>query len=224
MSLALQRSHWPRYVGAAVALPPRSVAQTGRQCHCRPNTPCHCRPNTRRVLAWIATAIAAAVCAGGCVQRRMMIRSNPPGAQVYVDDYSIGTTPVSTSFTYYGKRKIRLVKDGYETLTVLQDIPPPWYEIFPIDFVAENVVPGDIRDHRTLDYTLVPQLVVPPEELMGRAENLRRGVHTATGTAPSAPATRINPPPAGGYPSTGLPGVAPPAPDIGGQPLYPLPR
>jgi hypothetical protein len=172
------------------------------------------------VVACILAAIAVAVCAGGCVQRRMMIRSNPPGAQVYVDEYPVGETPVSTSFVYYGKRKIRLVKDGCETLTVLQDIPAPWYEIFPLDFVAENFVPGDIRDHRTLDFKLEPQRVVPPEELMGRAEDLRRGVHAASGTAPSAPATRINPtlPPPGGYPSTGAP-----PPGIGGQPVYQLP-
>ncbi|NCY03200.1 MAG: PEGA domain-containing protein [Planctomycetia bacterium] len=72
------------------------------------------------------------VAATGCVQRRMTIRSNPPGALVYVDDYQIGTTPVSTDFIYYGTRKIRLVKDGYETLTVRQPFPIPWYEVFPL--------------------------------------------------------------------------------------------
>ena len=54
------------------------------------------------------------------MQRRLTIRSNPPGALVYVDDYQIGTTPVSTDFVYYGTRKVRLVKSGHETLTVLQ--------------------------------------------------------------------------------------------------------
>jgi hypothetical protein len=39
-----------------------------------------------------------AVAATGCVQRRMTIRSDPPGALVYVDDYQIGTTPVSHDF------------------------------------------------------------------------------------------------------------------------------
>ena len=32
----------------------------------------------------------------------MTIRSNPPGAMFYVDDYEIGITPISTSFIYYG--------------------------------------------------------------------------------------------------------------------------
>lgn len=110
----------------------------------------------------------------GCVQRRMTIRSNPPGAMVYVDDYPLGPTPISTDFTYYGTRKIRLVKDGYETLTVMQPFPMPWYQVPPADFITENLVPGQIRDQRLLDYQLKPQMVVPTEQLLARAETLRR--------------------------------------------------
>jgi hypothetical protein len=90
------------------------------------------RPSMMLVLAAVILSLGQS----GCVQRRMMIRSNPPGALVYVDDYPIGNTPVSTNFIYYGKRKIRLVKDGYETLTVIQDIRTPWYEYVPLDFVS----------------------------------------------------------------------------------------
>ena len=53
----------------------------------------------------------------GCVERRMIIRTNPPGALAYVDDNEVGLTPVAISPIYYGSRKIRLVKDGCETLT-----------------------------------------------------------------------------------------------------------
>jgi len=123
----------------------------------------------------------------------MTIRSNPPGAVVYVDDYEtpIGVTPISTNFLYYGTRKIRLVKDGYETLTVMQPIPAPWYQYPPVDFISENFVPGQIRDQRVIDYQLKPQMVVPTDQLLSRAENLR---HTnlvapagATMSRPGAP-------------------------------------
>ena len=140
--------------------------------------------------------LAVAACAGGCVERRMTVRSNPPGALVYVDDYEVGTTPCAVSFIYYGERKIRLVKDGYETLTLIQPIPPPWYELPGFDFFPENLVPGKIVDERFYDYTLQPQVVVPPEQLRDRAEALRHGVQ-ATSFAPAqpiAPAVRINPP------------------------------
>ena len=151
----------------------------------------------------------------------MTIRSNPPGAVVYVDDYEIGTTPVSTDFTYYGTRKIRLVKNGYETLTVMQPVPVPWYQFVPIDFVAENLVPGNIRDNRTFDYQLVPQAVVPTEQLLDRAEVLRRqtrvsGVVQAgpSGAGQRVPPGRQVPPavtPATGFaPATVPAGTVPP--------------
>ncbi len=145
----------------------------------------------------------------------MIIRTNPPGALVYVDDHEVDLTPVAISPIYYGNRKIRLVKDGYETQEFIQSVPPPWYEIAPLDFFSENVVPGKIRDVRTYDYQLYPQTVVPQEDLLTKAEGLRRG----TGIA--APGYRINQPsPSQIYvPPPGTPG----GPPIGGQPLNQLP-
>jgi hypothetical protein len=80
----------------------------------------------------------------GCVRRRMTVRSNPPGALVFVDDQEVGTTPVSTGFTYYGTRKIQLMKDGFETLTVKQTFHPPWYQFTPFRDVVP-CGPNDVR-------------------------------------------------------------------------------
>ena len=107
-----------------------------------------------RASLWTLAAMAATAAAGGCVEREMTIRSDPPGALVYVDDYDIGITPVTTPFTYYGQRQVRLVKDGYETLTLLQPVTPPWYEFYGLDFISENIVPGKIRDQRVFEYRL----------------------------------------------------------------------
>lgn len=171
----------------------------------RPTT--NARRLRRRLLAVLCLVMAAA----GCVQRRMMIRSNPPGALVYVDDYEIGTTPIATNFTYYGTREIRLVKDGYETLTVMQEVPPPWYQIPPLDFFSENLVPGEIRDVQTFTYQLRPQTIVPTEQLLGRAESFRNQAQataaSATVPGPSVPGPGV-PPPSG--PGTYVPGPYPP--------------
>jgi len=115
--------------------------------------------------------------ASGCVRRRMTIRSNPPGAQVQIDNYPdpIGVTPTSADFIYYGTREIRLIKDGYETLTVEQPVRTPWYQVPPLDFITENLWPFEIRDERSFNYTLAPQPVVPAQKLLQRAEELRRG-------------------------------------------------
>lgn len=166
----------------------------------------------------------------GCVRRRMTIRSNPPGALVYVDNYEIGVTPCSTSFLYYGTREIRLVKDGYETLTVKQPIPTPWYQIPPLDFFSENVAPQELRDEHVFTYTLTPQVIVPTEQLIGRAEELRRGVQLqAPGAAPlvipTTPGTVPASPGAAGPPGFAPPPLQPGPQTIprGGQPIESLP-
>ena len=110
----------------------------------------------------------------GCVRRRMTIRSNPPGAMVYIDDQQIGQTPVSTGFTYYGTRTVTLVRDGYETTTVKHTFESPWYQRPPLDFFSENFTVREIRDERVLDFTLVPQQMIPSEQLWHNAENLRQ--------------------------------------------------
>ena len=95
----------------------------------------------RPVVALSATAGVSLLLSSGCVQRRMTVRTNVPGAQVYVDDYEVGRTPVSTDFIYYGDRTIKLVKDGYETQTIKQPVDAPWYQWPRIDFFSENVWP-----------------------------------------------------------------------------------
>jgi hypothetical protein len=170
------------------------------------------RPRRSPVPTWWVVVVAALVLLpGGCVRRRLNVRTNPAGALVYVDNQQIGTTPCSVDFTYYGTREIRLVKPGYETLTVNQPIPAPWYQIPPIDFVSENLTPTKIRDNRTVTYNLAPQLIVQREQLLERAEQLRQDtlaypVQPVGGVAPPAALT----------PNTGLPQ---PGPVMVGPPL-----
>ena len=153
----------------------------------------------RRVFLLAAAAAAAVLSSPGCVQRRMTIRSNPPGALVYVDDYPLGSTPVSHDFVYYGTRKIRLVKDGYETLTVRQPFPVPWYEIFPLDFVTENIIPWEVRDERVVDLAMPPAASPPAELVVSRAEQVRLAAGSLPPVAPQAvvtPAPVVQPVPA----------------------------
>ena len=103
----------------------------------------------------------------------MTIRSNPPGALAFVDDQPIGVTPVSSSYTYYATRNIRLIKDGYQTQTVKHRFRAPWYQFPPLDFLSENLWPFEIRDEQTVDVELVPQQIVRNHELVERAEELR---------------------------------------------------
>lgn len=166
-------------------------------------------------------ALAALTSGSGCVKRRMTIRSNPPGARVMIDDQEIGVTPVSTSFTYYATRKIQLIKDGFEPLTVLSPFPAPWYEIPPFDLVSENFAGREIRDERSVEFQLVPQQLIPEEVLLGRAEQLRGQARQGYAVPLLPPAASPAPPP--GMAPAMVPGMAPGMAPFGAVPYSPPP-
>ncbi|MGE0758457.1 MAG: PEGA domain-containing protein [Pirellulaceae bacterium] len=137
----------------------------------------------------LLAAVSLALAPTGCVRRRMTIRTNPAGATAFVDDQEVGVTPVSTPFTYYGTRKVQLFRDGYETLTVKQPMPAPWYQVPPLDFFFENLWPFELRDERVLQFELPAQTNMPNEKVIERGEMLRNGVRAGTLTPLPRPVT-----------------------------------
>ncbi len=120
----------------------------------------------------------------GCVRRRLTVRSNPPGASVYVDKQYIGETPISTNLTYYGTREIEITADGYRSERVLRSLTPPWYQIPPLDFVSETLWPFEIRDERVLDFELVPAQYESMEAIRAKGNDLRLQASQAIAVAP----------------------------------------
>jgi hypothetical protein len=116
----------------------------------------------------------------------MTIRSEPPGALVEVDGQPIGFAPASTGFTYYAPRKVRLTLDDYETLTVIQEVPAPWWDSLPFEFFTEHLVPFTFRDERTYTYTMPPRQPVTTEQVLGRGQQLRDEAHISAEPTPEA--------------------------------------
>lgn len=146
-------------------------------------------------LGWFWLGLLATLGASGCVERRMVIITDPYGAIVYDErNRPIGAAPADHSFTYYGTYKFRLAKDGYETLVVEEKIRAPWYERFGIDFISENLIPWTIRDVRYFRYVMQPVQVVPPEQLMQQAEALRAYGQTIGTPLPTTPPVLMPPP------------------------------
>ena len=125
----------------------------------------------RRSLIFVFALVAAA---SGCVERRMTVRTDPPNALVVLDGQEIGFSPVSVPFHYNGVRQIKLVKDGYETQVINQRIAPKWYTTPGLDFVAEVLIPWRIRDERDYMYSLPPKVMVPQDQLIERAREVRQ--------------------------------------------------
>src|SRR5438105_15783455 len=108
---------------------------------------------------WFLALTACAAGFTGCVERRYIIYTDPPGAMVLRNGQTLGATPVDDHFVYYGKYKFTIFADGYETLQVDQDIASPWYEYPGIDFFSENLIPWTIRHRRVFQYHLQPRRI-----------------------------------------------------------------
>lgn len=114
----------------------------------------------------------------------MTVRTSPPGALVSVDNQVIGTSPAATPFLYYGTREFRIEADGFRTETIRRKINPPWYQWPGIDFVAETLYPGELRDERIIDVQLVPKELPPLDDVINRADGLRGQANTGVINGP----------------------------------------
>jgi hypothetical protein len=156
----------------------------------------------RRASLLVAAIVLAAT---GCVERRMVIITDPYGAIVYDEkNQPIGAGPVDKPFTYYGKYRFRIAKDGYETLVVEQRVRSPWYELPGLDFISENLIPWTIRDVRYYRYVMQPARDIPPEQVMEDGRRLREYAKTIGEPIPDLD------PPAGAPPTVLLPPVKTP--------------
>ena len=104
----------------------------------------------------------------GCVYRSLTIRTEPPGALVYVNDALKGPSPVTYDFLWYGWHRVTLRKEGYERLEDRQLLRAPLSLWIPFDLAME-LLPFPVRDRRTWSYTLTPAATppapVPPDLL-----------------------------------------------------------
>jgi hypothetical protein len=162
--------------------------------------------------AALGAALLLAAAAAGCVERRYVVTSDPPGALVLRNGVPLGPAPVDDFFVYYGVYDLTLVKDGYETLHAKVKIDAPWYEYPPLDFVAENLFPYTIRDIREggqFHFQLQPRQAVRPADVLDRATDLRaRGRTLGPGVGADAPVPLSVAPPGPVAPPAGA--VAPP--------------
>lgn len=121
---------------------------------------------------WLIGSVACLVLLSGCVTRSLTIKTNPPGAMVYVNDQLKGTTPVTYDFVWYGWHRVMIRKEGFQRLDDRKRLRAPVYLWIPVDLVME-LLPFRIRDERTWEYVLAPQTdktPLPPDMFLNKPQ------------------------------------------------------
>lgn len=132
--------------------------------------------NASRLLPALALA---ALALPGCVQRVLLLRTDPPGARVSVNGVPMGVAPLEMPFLHYGTVRVDAEpldadEDGSpDTRRVVTrvDLSPPWYQWPVIDFFADNLWPWNVTDRHEVVIVLPP--APDPDETEGQ-EELRR--------------------------------------------------
>lgn len=112
-------------------------------------------PTPRATLPALCALLSPLALCGGCLDRTLIITSDPPGANVTVNDVEVGRTPVEASFTYYGTYDVLLTLEGHEPLRTRATARAPVYEYPPVDLIAE-AVPARVRSEVRWHFTLQP--------------------------------------------------------------------
>jgi len=126
-----------------------------------------------RVCAALGLAV---VLLAGCVERRLTINTQPPGATVILNDQEIGTSPVTVPFNWYGDYWVRISKEGCETLNTHRKLKPPLHDYPPFDFFVEVLYPGRIVNAYEWTFELAPKQYPTRDELIEHAEMIKQNL------------------------------------------------
>ena len=84
----------------------------------------------------------------------MVIRSEPPGADLFIDGERVGVTPHVQKYVWYGTREVTVVMRGYRSERQMVALNAPWWQIFPFDLVTDVLLPVTLTDKLDVLVTL----------------------------------------------------------------------
>ncbi|HRQ73350.1 MAG TPA: PEGA domain-containing protein [Phycisphaerales bacterium] len=142
--------------------------------------------------ALLALTLVAVATLTGCVERRLSVTSDPPGALVYINDLEVGRTPLQTSFLFHGWYDVRVELEGYEPLRTEAEAAAPVYEYPPIDLVAE-ALPMKIRNTQRWHFVLSPlaEAALTGEEAEGLLAERARAMRAELAATPRPKASAL---------------------------------
>lgn len=140
---------------------------------------------------WVVAAVLSTLLlAPGCVERALVITSEPSGAQITVNQQWKGVTPYVLPFKHYGVYDIWIEHPGYEEngrtvkfypLHVGEPVRAPGYQYAGADFVTEVLLPVTLRDQHNLHYVLERvDEADRVDDVLARAQQLREASRLRT--------------------------------------------
>jgi hypothetical protein len=130
-------------------------------------------------------AAAAIPLLAGCIERRIVVTTDPPGALVWINDQEVGRTPLETGFRFYGQYELRVHKEGHEPIVAVRTASAPWYE-YPGPDLVVGALPLRTRSEVRWHFDLVPSEEPGPESTAALVERARGFRDEAPKPAPSA--------------------------------------
>jgi hypothetical protein len=104
----------------------------------------------------LLTGLAVLGLLTGCVERTLLLRSDPPGATVVVNGEEVGVAPAKIHFETYGTYEVVMSAPRCRRLRALVPVRPPWYEKIPFDLFYEIAWPGTFYDEHVVTLKLEP--------------------------------------------------------------------
>jgi len=108
----------------------------------------------KKFLGTVMLALCMALFSG-CLRSRVIVTSEPPGADVTINNTYRGRTPVTVPFGWYWYYDFNLEKEGYQSLEARERFHTPIWCWMPLDLVAE-ATPLLLYDTKHRHYVLKP--------------------------------------------------------------------
>ncbi len=121
--------------------------------------------NTLHKISTVLIFAALLCAAAGCVERELTVKTIPAGAMVELNDEQIGVSPVTVPFNWYGTYRVRMEKEGYQTLVVNEKLDRPVNDYFPFDLLRDILAP-DVLDSYEWTFELAPYELPDREQLI----------------------------------------------------------
>lgn len=109
-----------------------------------------------------------------CVERKLLIKTEPPGAMIRVNGKKEGKAPRTWPFEHYGTILVEAELEGHEPVQQEHRLRSPWWQKEGINVFTDAVWPGTIHDNHELVIKLVPRKRLTDAERKRRLNELER--------------------------------------------------